>query len=73
MLTAATVTVITSRGIPVKPIDPITAPAARKFGNMPIHANFIDLNRKRNIIKIEIKTILILPMSEPNKLCNKLL
>ena len=52
---------------------PITAPAAKKFGNIPMQANFIDLKRKRNIIKIDIKTILILPMSEPNKLCNKLL
>ena len=59
--------------MPVKPIVPITAPAAKKFGNIPMQANFIDLKRNRNIMKIDIKTMPILPISEPNKLCNKLL
>ena len=73
ILTAATVTVITSKGMPVSPIVPITAPAARKFGSMPIAANFIDLNKNKNIINIERKTMPMLPIKEPNKLCNKLL
>ena len=73
ILTAATVTVITSKGIPVKPIVPITAPAAKKLGIIPIEANFIDLNKNRNITNIDKNTIPMLPIKDPNKLCNKLL
>ena len=73
MLTAATVTVITSNGIPTKPIVPITAPAERKFGIMPNKAKLKDLNKNKNITKIETKTIPMLPNNEPNKLCKRLL
>ena len=57
ILTAATVTVITSSGIPIKPIVPITAPAERKFGIKPSKAKLKDLNNTKNIINIETKTI----------------
>ena len=73
ILTAATVTVITSKGMPVNPIVPITAPAAKKLGSMPIRAIFIDLNKNRNITNIDKNTMPILPIKDPNKLCSKLL
>ena len=72
-LTAATVTVITSNGMPSRPIVPITAPADKKFGTIPNKAKFKDLKSIKNIKKIDTNTMLILPNKEPNRLCNKLL
>ena len=68
MLIAATVTVIISNGTPEKPMEPMTKPAARKFGIIPIKAKLTDLKRNKNITKIAMKTIPTLPIKDEKRL-----
>ena len=62
-----------SSGIEKIPIVPNTTPAANRLGIIPIMDKYKERKRIKNIIKIMLKTITIVPICESNKLCNILL
>ena len=49
-------------------MEPMTNPAARKLGIIPIKAKLTDLKRNKNIMKIAIKTIPTLPIKDEKRL-----